>query len=154
MARRIEWRFTEGSVLSVGHWYLDWGDPEGETLLTLTQVIHASDNPVWCLREHAQVLGRIVAGAEDLVADLAGLGHDEHGAPIRMGESSPMVPSVLRAHRSIHHALALLVDALVECRKGPVENALRADADLASSLAFSMSDAVNCCYRLELHFPF
>jgi len=152
MAQRIEWRFSEGSVLSIGHWYLDWGDPQKETLLTLTQVIHASDNPIWCLREHANVLGRIVNGAEELLADLGGLGTAD-GLPVRLARSSPIVGSVLRAHHSTQHALALLVDALVECRKGPVERALRSDGELGMSLTFSMSDAVNCCYRLEGHLP-
>jgi len=153
MAQRIEWRFSEGSVLSIGHWYLDWGDPQNETLLTLTQVIHASDNPVWCLREHANVMMRIVDGAEELLVDLAGLGTAEDGSPVRLAQSSPIVGSVLRAHHSIQHALALLVDALVECRKGTVERALRGDSVLGMSLTFSMSDAVNCCYRLEGHLP-
>ena len=151
--QRMEWHFNEGSVLSIGHWYLDWGDPEHETLLTLTQVIYASDNPIWCLKEHAIVLRRIISAAEDLLADLAGLGHGEDGMPARLLRDSPMVTSVLRAHHAVHHAMALLVDALVECRKGPVENAMLADATLSSSLAFVLSEAVNCTYRLEMRLP-
>lgn len=152
MAQRIEWRFSEPSVLSIGHWYLEWGNPNEEALLTLTQVIQASDNPIWCLREHAAVLARIIDGAEDLLADLASVdgGSD---APMRLVQSSPMVASVIRAHNSIQHALALLVDALVECRKGPVQMAMQTNQTLASDLAFALSDAVNCCYRLERHLP-
>ncbi len=152
MAQRIEWRFSEPSVLSIGHWYLEWGDPNEETLLTLTQVIRASDNPIWCLREHAAVLTRIIDGAEDLIADLAALDIGAEG-PVRLLQSSPMVASVLRAHNSVQHALALLVDALVECRKGPVQMAMQTNQTLASDLAFALADAVNCCYRLERHLP-
>lgn len=152
MPQRIEWRFSEGSVLSIGHWYLNWGDPTGEMLLTLTQVIHESDNPIWCLREHADVMNRIVDGAEELLVDLTGLG-TVNDQPVRLSAASPMVGSVFRAHRSMHHALALMTDALVECRKGPVEMAMQTDRALASEILFAMSDTLNSCYRLESHLP-
>jgi hypothetical protein len=34
-----------------------------------------------------------------------------------------------------------------------VENAMLADATLSSSLAFVLSEAVNCTYRLEMRLP-
>lgn len=146
----MEWRFIDESLVGVGHWYLDWGDPINERLVTLTHVIQIADNPVWCLREHTSILTAIVEGVEDLLDDMGGMYHQD-GSPVRLGPGTPMEFTVLRAHQAVEHALALLVDALVECRKGPVQVALTADPDLSAKLAFTMSDALNCCYRLAMH---
>ena len=150
LAQRIEWRFVEDSLIGVGHWYLNWGNPIDEQLVTLTQVIQVADNPVWCLREHCAILLRIIGAAEGLLEDMRGL-YDPDGAPVKLASGSPMEHTVLRAHHAVQHALALLVDAMVECRKGPIERALRQDPGLASELAFATADAVNCVYRLSVH---
>lgn len=152
MAQRMEWRFTEASVLSIGYWYANWGDPINEHLLTLTEVIQSTGDAAWCFREHAKVLDRIVEGAQPLLEDLAGLGYED-GRPVRLAPHSPIVVSVVRAHMSIHHALSLLADALVEFRHGSVANTLAADGQLAAELSFCMGDAVNCGYLLEQHLP-
>lgn len=148
----MEWRFIDESVIGVGHWYLNWGDPVNERLVSLTDVIQIADNPVWCLREHTTILTRIVEGVEDLLDDMGGM-YEPGGTPVRLGAGTPMEFTVLRAHHAVQHALALLVDAMVECRKGPIRQALTADPLLASVLAFTMSDALNCCYRLAMHLP-
>ena len=153
MAQRMEWRFEEGSVLSVGHWYMNWGDPRDEHILTLTQLVQTTGNATWCLREHGKVLDRIADGAQPLLADLASLGIDENGLPLRLAPHSPIVHSVVRAHTAIHHALSLLVDALVEFRHGSVRIELGANGPLAAELTLSMGDAINCGYLLEQHLP-
>lgn len=153
MAQRMEWRFEEGSVLSIGHWYLNWGDPHDEHILTLTQLVQTTGNAMWCLREHGNVLDRIVEGAQPLLADLASLGLDDDGLPLRLAPYSPIVHSVVRAHMAIHHALSLLVDALVEFRHGTVSTELAANGLLAAELTLSMGDAINCGYLLEQHLP-
>ena len=149
----MEWRFEEGSVLSIGHWYLNWGDPLDEHILTLTQVIQVTGNAVWCFREHAKVLDRIIEGVEPLLADLASLGVDEDGFPNRLAQHSAIVVSVVRAYNAVHHALSLLVDALVEYRHGSFRTQLAADGSLAADLTFAMGEAVNCGYLLEQHLP-
>lgn len=153
MAHRMEWRFEEGSVLSIGHWYMNWGDPELEHILTLTQLIQTTGNAMWCLREHGRVLDRIVEGAQPLLADLASLGLDEDGFPCRLAPYSPIVQSVVRAHMAIHHALSLLVDALVEFRHGGVRAEMGANGPLAAEVTLTMADAINCGYLLEQHLP-
>lgn len=150
LAHRIEWRFVEDSLIGVGHWYLHWGDPVDEQCVTLSQVIHLIDNAVWCLREHCAILGRIVAAAEDVLGDLGGL-RGVDGEPAQLGPGSPMEHTVQSAMRAVQHALALLVDAMVEHRKGPVERALLEDPRLAAELAFATAEAINCAFRLSLH---
>jgi len=152
VAQRIEWRFPEQSLLAIGNWYLDWGDPERERLVTLSDLIKLSDNPAWCIREHADILGRVVAAVDDLLADLLGLSTSQ-GEVLRLVEGSPMAFTAVRAYQALQHAIALLVDALVECRKGALEELMRRDPMLSSTVAFALSDAMNGCYRLALHFP-
>ena len=149
----MEGRFEEGSDLSIGHGYLNWGDPRDEHILTLTQLVQNTSNAMWCLREHGNVLDRIVEGAQPLLADLASLGLDDDGLPLRLAPYSPIVHSVVRAHMAIHHALSLLVDALVEFRHGTVSTELAANGLLAAELTLSMGDAINCGYLLEQHLP-
>lgn len=148
----MEWRFTYDSVIGVGHWYLNWGDPLSEQLVTLADVIQIADNPVWCLREHTAILNRIVTAVEDLLEDMSGMTNSD-GSPARLVPSSPMVFTVARAQGAVQHALALLVDAIVECRKGPIEQAVSSDQALAASLAFTMAEALNCIFRLGTHLP-
>lgn len=145
---RIEWRFTEGSALSVGHWYYEWGDVENESLLTLAEVMRVSDNPVWCLREHVRVLSQINDATLVLVGDITeALPLQESGG--RVSHDSPLARSLAGAHQALHHAVALLIDALVECRKGRLEAGLRDDAELASATAFAIADALNSTHVLE-----
>ena len=146
------WRFTDESVIGAGHWYLNWGDPFSERFVTLTDVIQIADNPVWCRREHAMIVTKIVSGVGNLLDDMRGMYHRD-GTQVRIGAGTPMEFTVLRAHQAVQHALALLVDALVECRRGPVERALTADQQPASLIAFTMSDALNCCYQLAMRLP-
>lgn len=143
MPRRIEWRFTEDTILSIGHWYEAYGDPAGESLLTLTQVIRLTDNPVWCLTEHTKVLRQVIQAANDLLTSLdeAIPGSAEEGNAIDV--TSPMGNSVLRAHQAVHHVSMLLVDALVECRRGRMDAAFRADPSLCTEVIYGLSDAVN-----------
>ena len=152
MAQRIEWRFTDGSVLGSGHWFVDWGDPISERRITLTELIHVSDNPVWCLREHTNIMKQIVDAADDVIADIVGV-VDDYGQPAMLVASSPMELAARRTASALQHSLALLVDALVECRKGPMRDALDRDFAFASDVAFVMSDALNCTWRIAQQLP-
>ena len=143
MPRRIEWRFTEDSKLSIGHWYEAYGDPINESLLTLTQVIRMTDNPVWCLTEHTKVLRQVAGAANDLLSSLdeaMPTGPDGSGA---VDVTSPMGNSILRAHQALQHVTMLLVDALVECRKGRMDAAFRVDPALCTEVIYGLSDAIN-----------
>ncbi len=142
MPRRIEWRFTEESRLSIGHWYEAFGDPANEALLTLTQVIHITDNPVWCLSEHTNVVRQVIAAADELIRNLDEAMPDsaESGG---IGVGTPMGQSVLNAHNAVRHVTMLLIDALVECRKGRMDSALRQDPRLAADTMYALADALN-----------
>lgn len=142
MPRRIEWRFTEDTRLSIGHWYEAFGDPANESLLTLTQVIRITDNPVWCLTEHAGVVRQVVTAADELIRNLDEAMPDsaESGG---IDVATPMGQSVLNAHNAVRHVTMLLIDALVECRLGRMDSALRNDAALAADTLYVLADALN-----------
>lgn len=144
MARRFEWVYAEPSRLGGGNWFEAWGDPLHERRVTLTTVVIASDDPIWCVRTHAQVLADMAADATELLDDLDRAFPDEAAA----GEAvvtpdSPLGVSLLRAHRALSHAVALLVDALVECRRGRLDVALHGDPDCSGDVVFSLAEAVN-----------
>jgi len=141
--RRIEWRFTDDSMLSIGHWYESYGDPANEALLTLTQVIRMTDNPVWCLSEHTKVLRQVVSAANDLLTNLDEAMPSSDDESNAIDVTTPMGNSILRAHQAVQHVSMLLVDALVECRKGRMDAALRADPALGTEVIYGLSDAVN-----------
>lgn len=153
MGRRISWHFTEESVFSPGFWYVDWGDPANEGIITLTQAVQMADTPMWCIHEHGLVLRRIIAAAESLLDDLdQALSHD-FDEPRPVAPDSPLFGTVLAAYRSLHHAYVLLVDALVECRKGRLERDLRAQREEAAELCLVMADAYNCTLHLRRRLP-
>ena len=130
-------------MLSVGHWYEAYGDPANESLLTLTQVIRLTDNPVWSLTEHAKIVRQVVAAANDLLTsldDAVPAGPDGSNA---IDVTSPMGTSVLRAHQAVQHVTMLLVDALVECRKGRMDMAFSVDPGLCRDVIYGLSDAIN-----------
>lgn len=152
-SRRISWHFTEESVFSPGFWYVDWGDPVHEGIITLTQAVSMSDTPMWCIHEHALVLRRIIDGAERLLDDLdQALSHD-FDEPRPVTADSPLAGTVLSAYRALHHAYILLVDALVECRKGRLERDLRAQREEAAELCLVMADAYNTTLHLRRRLP-
>ncbi len=152
-SRRISWHFTEESVFSPGFWYVDWGDPVHEGVITLTQAVNMADTPMWCIHEHALVLRRIITAAEGLLDDLdQALSHD-FDEPRPVAADSPLFGTVLAAHRSLHHAYVLLVDALVECRKGRLERDLRAQREEAAELCLVMADAYNTTLHLRRRLP-
>jgi len=154
--RRIEWRFTEESLLSIGHWYEAFGDPSNEALLTLTQVIRLTDNPVWCLTEHARVLRQIVTAANDLLGSLDEAMPTNPDGSGTVAPDTPMGLSIRRAYQAVQHATMLLVDGLVECRKGRMETALRTDPRLCAEVVYALADAVNTQAWLmsRLRYPF
>lgn len=142
MPHRIEWRFTEDTRLSIGHWYEAFGDPANEALLTLTQVIRITDNPVWCLSEHGRVVRQVVTAAEELIRNLDEA-MPESADSGWINVATPMGQSVLNAHNAVRHVTMLLVDALVECRKGRMDAALHQDAALAADTLCVLADALN-----------
>lgn len=150
---RISWHFVEDSVFSPGFWYVDWGDPANEALITLTQAVRMSDTPMWCIHEHALVMRRIIKGAEGLLADLDDALGDDTDEPRPVSPESPLAETVVAASQSLHHAYVLLVDALVECRKGRLERDLRAQRDEAADLALVMADAFNALLHLRRRLP-
>ncbi|MGH9226125.1 MAG: hypothetical protein ACRD2W_20600 [Acidimicrobiales bacterium] len=143
MPRKIEWRFTEDTMLSVGHWYEAYGDPANEALLTLTQVIRMTDNPVWCLHEHTKVLRKVVGAANDLLTSLDEAMPTDPGDDNSIDVTTPIGTSILRAHQALQHVAMLLVDALVECRKGRMDAAFRVDPGLCTEVIYGLSDAIN-----------
>ena len=152
MAQRLEWRFTDQSLFGFGNWYLDWGDSDRERLVTLSDVVQLSDNPAWCLREHSGILGKISGAVDDLLDDLAGLSVPD-GEEVQLRRGTPMSVTVRRAYAALQHATVLLADAMVECRKGALEHAMRQDPLLSSGVAFALSDGMNGCYRLARYLP-
>ena len=143
MPRRIEWRFTEDSKLSIGHWYEAYGDPVNEALLTLTQVIRMTDNPVWSLTEHARVTRQVVTAANDLLSSLDEAMPAGPDGSATIDATTPIGNSILRAHQAVQHVAMLLVDALVECRKGRMDAALRVDPAFCTEVIYALSDAIN-----------
>ena len=130
-------------MLSVGHWYEAFGDPANEALLTLTQVIRMTDNPVWCLTEHARVTRQVVAAANDLLTSLDESLPAGPDGTVQIDAMTPIGTSVLRAHQAVQHVSMLLVDALVECRKGRMDTALRADPGFCTEVVYALADALN-----------
>jgi hypothetical protein len=151
--RRISWHFTEESVFSPGFWYVDWGDPVNEGIVTLTQAVSMADTPMWCIHEHGLVLRRIIKASESLLDDLdQALSHD-FDEPRPVAADSPLAGTVLSAYQSLHHTYILLVDALVECRKGRLERDLRNQRDEAAELCLVMADAYNTILHLRRRLP-
>ena len=144
MARKFEWRYADESRLNGGNWFEDWGDPENERCITLTSVVMAVDDPVWCIKAHAGVVADLCETANELLADLDAAFPEEarDGAPV-VTPDSPMGSTLLRAHRSLAHAAALLVDALVECRHGRLEMALYNNPTLSGDVLFALAEATN-----------
>ncbi len=151
--RRISWHFTEETVFSPGFWYVDWGDPVNEGIVTLTQAVSMADTPMWCIHEHALVLGRIVKAADALLDDLDRALDDDVDVARPVAADSPLAGTVLSAYQSLHHAYILLVDALVECRKGRLERDLRAQREEAAELCLVMADAYNAILQLRRRLP-
>lgn len=152
---RLEWRFSTGSVLDDGNWFIDHGDPVNEGILSLKQVIQISDDPVFCLIEHMRIQDRIVAAAVSLLRDLdAALPAADGRRAGRLAADSPLVGSLLRARSAMQHVLLQAVDGLVECRKGRIEQALLADAPLATEVLFSLATAQNTMWWLEARLPY
>lgn len=152
---RLEWRFSTGSVLDDGNWFIDHGDPVRESIVSLQQVIRISDDPVFCLIEHMRIQDRIVAAATELLHDLdAALPAADGAEAGRLASDSPLVSSLLRARRALQHVLLQAVDGLVECRKGRIEEALRAEAPLATEVLFSLAGAQNTLWWLEARLPY
>ncbi len=150
---RISWHFTEGSVFSPGFWYRDWGDPAHEAVITLAQAVSLADTPMWCIHEHGLVLRRIIDAAEALLDDLDQALGPDWDEPRPVQPDSPLFATVLNAHRALHHAHIVLVDALVECRKGRLERDLRAQRDEAADLCLVMADASNTILHLRRRLP-
>jgi hypothetical protein len=142
---RIEWRYVDESRIGLGSWFHEYGDPMRESRLTLTQVVQMSDDPVWCVREHAKVMA-------DITEHLLGLLNDiEASYPqsaviegeISVDRDSPMAATLLQGHHALQYVVVLLVDALVECRRGRLEMALFNDRDLAATVLFALAEAQN-----------
>lgn len=150
---RISWHFTEDSVFSPGFWYRDWGDPHNEAIITLAQAVSLADTPMWCIHEHGLVLRRIIDAAEALLEDLdQALGHD-FDEPRPVQPDSPLFGTVLGAYRSLHHCYVVLVDALVESRRGRLERDLRNQREEAADLCMVMADAYNTTLHLRRRLP-
>ena len=143
MPRRIEWRFTEESMLSIGHWYEAFGDPANEALLTLTQVVRLTDNPVWSLTEHARVLRQVLTAANALLSSLDEAIPAGPEGTDAIDATTPIGTSILRAHQAVQHMSMLLIDALVECRKGRMDMAFRTDPGLCTEVIYVLADALN-----------
>jgi hypothetical protein len=116
-----------------------------ESRLTLTQVVQMSDDPVWCVREHAKVMS-------DITEHLLGLLNDIEAAypqaaviqgEISVDRDSPMAATLLQGHQALQYVVVLLVDALVECRRGRLEMALFNDRELAATVLFALAEAQN-----------
>jgi hypothetical protein len=142
---RIEWRYVDESRIGLGSWFHEYGDPVLESRLTLTQVVQLSDDPVWCVREHVKV-------TRDITEHVLGLlGTIEASYPqsaviegtIQVDRSSPMAATLVQGHLALQNVVLLLIDAVVECRKGRLEMALFNDKDLAATMLFALSEAMN-----------
>jgi hypothetical protein len=142
---RIEWRYVDDSRIGLGSWFHEYGDPVLESRLTLTQVVHLSDDPVWCVREHVKV-------TKDITEHVLGLLNTiEESYPqsaaiegtIRVDRDSPMAATLLQGHLALQNVVLLLIDALVECRHGRLEMALFNERDLAATMLLTMAEAMN-----------
>ena len=156
MPRRFEWRYDDDSRLSGGNWFENYGDPVDEKLLTLTSVVMAVDDPVWCVGAHAGVLRELCETAGELLADLDAAFPEEAAAGDPMVSlDSPRGASLRRAHRSLTHAVALMVAALVECRRGRLEMALYNNPSLSGDVLFALAEAVNLQFWIShrIHVP-
>jgi hypothetical protein len=142
---RIEWRYVDESRIGLGSWFHEFGDPIHESRLTLAQVVRLSDDPVWCVREHVQVMA-------DITEHVLGLLNDIEAAypqaaviegTIRVDRDSPMAATLLQGHLALQNVIVLLVDALVECRKGRLEMALFNDRTLSATMLLTLAEAMN-----------
>lgn len=156
MARRFEWRYEDDSRLNGGNWFENHGDPVEERCLTLTSVVQAVDDPVWCIRAHAGVLTELCETAGALLADLDAAFPEQAaaGEPV-VSVDSPLGLSLVQAHRSLTHAVALMVDALVECRLGRLEMTLFNNPTLSGDVLFALAEAVNLQFWIShrIHLP-
>ena len=156
MPRRFEWRYEDDSRLNGGNWFENHGDPATERCLTLTAVVMSVDDPVCCVTAHAGVLRELVETAGALLADLDDAFPEEAaaGAPM-VSADSPLGSSLVRAHRALTHAIALMVDALVECRLGRLEMTLFNNPTLCGDVLFSLAEAVNTQFWIthRIHLP-
>jgi hypothetical protein len=142
---RIEWRYLNESRIAPGSWFLEYGDPEHEAQLSLTQVVLASDDPVWCIREHANVMRETTTAVLELLDEITGAfpPSDAIRGEVQVARDSPMAASLIQGHQALQHVIVLLVDALVECRKGRLEMALYNQKDLAADVLHSLAEAMN-----------
>jgi hypothetical protein len=142
---RIEWRYVDGSRIGLGSWFHEYGDPVHESRLTLSQVVRLSDDPVWCVREHGKVMADITGHVLGLLKDI------EASYPqaaviegqIRVDRESPMAQTLVQGHLALQNVVLLLVDALVECRKGRLEMALFNDRELSADILLTLAEAMN-----------
>ena len=142
---RIEWRYVDGSRIGLGSWFHEYGDPIHESRLTLSQVVLLSDDPVWCVREHVKVMSDITEHVLGVLRDI------EQSYPqaaviegsIRVDRDSPMAGTLVQGHLALQNVVVLLVDALVECRKGRLEMALFNDRELSATVLLALAEAMN-----------
>lgn len=142
---RIEWRYVDQSRIGLGSWFHEFGDPQRESRLTLTQVVQMSDDPVWCVREHVKVMRDITEHVLSVLNDI------EAAYPqaaviegdVRVDRSSPMAGTLMQGHLALQNVVLLLVDALVECRKGRLEMALFNDRELSATVLMALAEAMN-----------
>jgi hypothetical protein len=142
---RIEWRYVDESRIGLGSWFHEFGDPVHESRLTLTQVVRLSDDPVWCVREHVKVIGDITEHVLGLLRDI------EASYPqaaviegeVRVDRDSPMARTLVQGQMALQNVVLLLVDALVECRKGRLEMALFNDRELSAISLLALAEAMN-----------
>jgi hypothetical protein len=145
VARKFEWRYAnDDSRIDGGNWFENWGDPLEERCLTLTNVVMATKDPVWCIKVHGQVIADLCQTANALLADLdAAFPSEAQQGEAMVAIDSPLGNSLLRVHRSLTHAVALMVDALVECRKGRLEMTLYNNPALCGDVLFALAEATN-----------
>lgn len=150
---RIEWRYVDETRIGLGSWFHEYGDPVHETRLTLTQVVQLSDDPVWCVREHVKVIGEITEHVLGLLRDIEGF-HPQSAViqgDVRVERDSPMAVTLLQGYQALQNVVVLLVDALVECRRGRLEMALFNDRDLAATTLLALAEAKNAqMWTLEM----
>ena len=142
---RIEWRYVDDSRIGLGSWFHEYGDPKLESQLTLTQVVQLSDDPVWCVREHVKVTRDITEHVLELLNTIEA-SYPQSAAiegKVRVDRASPMAATLVQGHLALQNVVLLLIDALVECRKGRLEMALYNDRDLAATMLLTLAEAMN-----------
>ena len=103
--------------------------------------------------ERRQTLCAFIDAAAGRMPVIAHVGHSALADSCELAAHAQAVGAAAVATTPPYYFRPDSVDALVECRKGPVQMAMQTNQTLASDLAFALSDAVNCCYRLERHLP-